>query len=90
MKVELMVFLKKYNLGQMGHFGPENGVSLYLWILSKEFFKILLNERGREVDESYINGFSGKNSHLELLGHFGTKDCASSQLWICCEDFFAQ
>ena len=36
MKVELMVFLKKKKkLGQMSHFGPENYVSLWLWIRSK-------------------------------------------------------
>ena len=26
-KIILMVFLKNYHFGQMGHFGPENGVT---------------------------------------------------------------
>ena len=59
MKVELMIFWKK-NGGQMSHFGPENYVSLWLWIRSKEFLKILQSERSREVNETYMNGFSKK------------------------------
>ena len=73
----------------MSHFGPKNYVSLWLWVHSKEFLKILQSKRGREVDESYMNEFSKKNQ-LKLLGHFGTKNCASLQLWICCKDFFTQ
>ena len=34
MKIMMMVFSKKIS---MGHFGPENGVTSYLWILSKNF-----------------------------------------------------
>ena len=75
------------NLGQMSHFGGENYVSLWLWIRFKEFLKTLQSERGREVDESYMNGFSKKNS-FRTIGPFGTKNCASLQLWICCKDFF--
>ena len=57
---------------------------------SKEFLKILHDERGREVDKSYIDGFSKKKINLELLDHFGTKNCTSSQLWIGCKNLFAQ
>ena len=46
----------------MSHFGHENYLSLWLWIRSKEFLKILQSERSREVNESYMNGFSKKNS----------------------------
>ena len=51
----------------MSHFGPKNYVSLWLWIRSKEFLKILQSERGR--DESYMNGFSKKNS-FRTIGPF--------------------
>ena len=38
----------------MGHFGPENDVSLKLWICSNYFFKISHNERGQEVRKNYV------------------------------------
>ena len=56
----------------MSHFGPKIYVSLWLWIRSKEFLKILQSERGREVDESYMNGFSKKNS-FRTIGPFWHK-----------------
>ena len=38
MKISLMDFPKEISFGQMGHFGPENGLSSKLWIRSKLFF----------------------------------------------------
>ena len=45
MNVIIMVCTKKFCSGQMGHFGPKNGTYSELWIGSKNFLKILLNER---------------------------------------------
>ena len=56
----------------MSHVGPKNYVSLWLWIHSKEFLKILQSKRGREVDESYMNDFSKKNS-FRTIGPFWHK-----------------
>ena len=38
-EVILMVFLENSHLGQLGNFGPKDGVSFGLWILSKDFFE---------------------------------------------------
>ena len=40
-------------------------------------FEILHNERGQEVHENYINGFSETNSHLGKWA-IGPKNIASS------------
>ena len=53
----------------------------------KGFLEIVYNERNQEVHESYINGFSEKNSSLRQTGHFGPKDDACSYFWICPKDF---
>ena len=39
----------------MVHFGPKNSTSLWLWIHSKNFYKILHNEKGQYLDESIDN-----------------------------------
>ena len=49
----------------MGQFGPENDAS------SKEFSNNFHNERGQELHENHINGFSEKN--LGQLGILGLK-----------------
>ena len=70
---------KNYLLGQVGHFGPKNCTSSQLWICCKDFFEILLNERGQEVVHgNYIYCFSEKNSHSGQMGHFRFKDIACS------------
>ena len=45
----------------MGHVGPKNGTSLQLWIDSKNFFKILQNERGMKI---LLVVFFRKKNHL--------------------------
>ena len=55
MEVILVVFLKKILIGQVGHFGPENGVT---WIYSEDFFEILHSKRCKEVHENYFISFS--------------------------------
>ena len=49
-----LLFSKKLLFEHMGHFGPENDVSLKLWICSNYFFKISHNERGQEVCKNYV------------------------------------
>ena len=73
MKVILVIFTKNICLQQMGHFGHENGTSSQLWIGSKNFLKILHNERGSQVHGNYINGFSTKKSCLGQRDYLGTK-----------------
>ena len=57
----------------MGHFGPKNGMPSKLWIHSKDFFKILHNERDQEVHGTYINGFPEKILILVQMDYFGLK-----------------
>ena len=38
----------------------ENGVSLFLWIHSKDFFEILHNDKGQQLHGTYIKGFPEK------------------------------
>ena len=74
------------NRQMMGHFGPENVTSSQFWIGSKNFFKILRNERGRQqIHGNYINGFSEKIL-FGADGLFRTQNGSSSQLWIRCKD----
>ena len=64
----------------MGHFGPENGTSSQLWIDSKNFFKILQNQR---VNENFISCFSREKiicGNSKFLGHFLLLDWAWSEL----------
>ena len=62
MKVELMVFLKKKKIiwGKWAILGPKTAYPYNSGSFLRSFFNILHNERGQEVDESYINGFSEK------------------------------
>ena len=46
---------KNSHIGQVGHFGPENGVT---WIYSEDFFEILHSKRCKEVHEDYFISFS--------------------------------
>ena len=55
-----MVFLEKFSVGANVSFWSENGMSSLLWIHCKDFFEILHNERGEEVNENCINGYSEK------------------------------
>ena len=58
MEFMLIAYQKISCLGQMGHLGPRMLHSAsQLWILRKDCFTILHNERGQERHEYYINGF---------------------------------
>ena len=69
---------KNYLLGQMGHFGPENGTSSQLWIFFKDFFEILQEILQEVVHGNYVYGFSEKNYHSGQMGHFRFKEIACS------------
>ena len=56
-QMKLMIFQKKSCLEQMDHFGSKNGVNSQLLICCKNFFKILHNKSGQQVDEININDF---------------------------------
>ena len=46
----------------MGHFGPKNGTSSLLWIGSKNFLKILQNERVNRYMKILLVVFQEKKS----------------------------
>ena len=61
MKPILMIFPKKLLLGTNGPFSTHKGVSSQLWILCRNCFTILHNERGQGRYGNYIIGFSEKD-----------------------------
>ena len=63
----LLIFLKKFLFGPIGHFGPENDTSSKLWNPTKDFLRIFYNETGQEVHENYINGFHERNSYSRQM-----------------------
>lgn len=48
-------------MGQFTHFWPKNCAFSLLWFFSKDFFKILPNEKSQEVHQNYINSFLKKS-----------------------------
>ena len=65
-------FLKKSYSGQLGHFGPKNATLHYYNSGSAiNIFLILHNQRGEEVHQNYMIGFSKKDliqGNLVILG----------------------
>ena len=46
---------------------PKNGAIVTSLTAVRIFLKILRNERSQEVDQNYVNGFSGKNSSGKVI-----------------------
>ena len=59
MKMILIIFQKKM-FGQMDHFRSKNVASSQFWIDRKNFFLILHNEKGQQVDKSNNTGLCQK------------------------------
>ena len=61
MKIISMVFVKKKFFRANGSFWTENWCVVITRISSNDLFKILHNEKGQEILENDLSGFSGKH-----------------------------
>ena len=75
MKIISMVFVKKKFFRANGSFCTQNWCVVITRISPNDLFKILHHEKGQEILENYLNGFSGKLISV-AIGRFWLQICS--------------
>ena len=75
MKIISLVFVKKKFFRTNGSFWTQSWCVVITRISSNDLFKILHNEKGQEILENYLNGFSGKLISV-AIGRFWLQICS--------------